>query len=195
MDIKGKGTQEGKQRSPLFNMRSKHEGIYKVKQDEVKGDEKRKPGPRHNVVNFFFINFPPDWNKADLHGLFAKVEEIAYLYVARKVSKAGRKFRFACFSELVAYMLFKKRLNRIRIGNFNLRANIAMFENLIFDSKKGSKRNEWVFDVPSKLKQSPMVNLSSSLNHSVDESFVILSFSKLQSMNQYGRLSTPQIVN
>ncbi|GJT89946.1 nucleotide-binding alpha-beta plait domain-containing protein [Tanacetum coccineum] len=88
---KGEGTEEGKQRSPLFNTRSKHEGIYKVNQEEGKGDEKGIPNPSHNVINFFFTNFPPDWNKTDLHGLFAEVGEIADLYVARKVSKAEFK--------------------------------------------------------------------------------------------------------
>ncbi|GJX48814.1 nucleotide-binding alpha-beta plait domain-containing protein [Tanacetum coccineum] len=94
---KGEGTQEGKQRSPLFNTGSKHEGNYEVNQDEGKEDEKGNPDPSHNVVNFFFTNFPPDWNKTDLHGLFAEVREIAELYMALKVSKAGRKFGFASF--------------------------------------------------------------------------------------------------
>ncbi|GJZ17271.1 nucleotide-binding alpha-beta plait domain-containing protein [Tanacetum coccineum] len=169
-------------RSPLFNTGSKHEGNYEVNQDEGKEDKKGNPDPSHNVVNFFFTNFPPDWNKTDLHGLFAEVGEIAELYVARKVSKAGRKFGFARFFRVGSLRALENRLNIIRIGNFNLRANIAMFEKPVSDFKKGSKRDEWVFYVPSKSKQSPMVNLSSSPNHLVDESFVIHSLFELQSI-------------
>ncbi|GJV76586.1 nucleotide-binding alpha-beta plait domain-containing protein [Tanacetum coccineum] len=173
-----------KTRSPAIPARegSKHEGNYKFNQDEGKEDEKGNPDPSHNMVNFFFTNFPSDWNKTDLHGLFAEVEEIAELYVARKVSKAGRKFGFARFFRVGSLRALENRLNRIRIGNFNLRANIAMFEKPVFDFKKGSKRDEWVFDVPSKSKQLPMVNLSSSPNHLVDESFFIHSLFELQSI-------------
>ncbi|PWA92421.1 nucleotide-binding alpha-beta plait domain-containing protein [Artemisia annua] len=161
---KGEGVQEGKQRLPLFNMVSKQEGVHKVNQDESEGDEKGKHDPSRNVVNFFFTNFPPEWNKADLHELFAEVGEIADLYVARKVIKAGRKLGFARFFRVGSIRVLENRLNTIRIGNFNLRANIAMFDKLVSDSKKGSKGDGWAFDVPSKSKQSPMVNLSSSLN-------------------------------
>ncbi|GKE94784.1 nucleotide-binding alpha-beta plait domain-containing protein, partial [Tanacetum coccineum] len=50
-------------------------------------DEKRKPALCQNV-NFFFNNFPPEWNKANLHDLFVEVGEISDVYVARKLTKA-----------------------------------------------------------------------------------------------------------
>ena len=57
-----------------------------------------------------------------------------------------------------------------------------MFKKPISDSKKESKRDEWVVDVPYELKQSPMVDLLASLNPTVDESFVIHSLFEPQSI-------------
>ncbi|GJV85646.1 hypothetical protein Tco_1525544 [Tanacetum coccineum] len=63
-------------------------------QDDGEGEVKWKlQVPRRDVVNFYFTNFPSDWNKVNLHDLFAKVGEIANVYVAKKVSKTGHKFR------------------------------------------------------------------------------------------------------
>ncbi|PWA44385.1 DNA-binding WRKY [Artemisia annua] len=123
-----------------------------------------------------------EWNKADLHELFAEVGEKEDLYVVRKVCKVGRKFVFAHFFKVGSLRVLENRLNITRIGNFSLRAKIDMFKKLISDSKKESKRDEWVLDVPSELKQTPMVNLLASLNHTVDESFVIHSLFEPQSL-------------
>lgn len=66
------------------------ESNQKGEQEDGEGKEKREqfPSHNHNLVNFFFTNFPPEWNKANLYHLFADVGEIANVFVARKVSKA-----------------------------------------------------------------------------------------------------------
>ncbi|GJZ76446.1 nucleotide-binding alpha-beta plait domain-containing protein, partial [Tanacetum coccineum] len=54
-------------------------------QDDGEGEAKRKQHvPRRDVVNFYFTNFPSEWNKVNLHDLFAEVGEIANVYVAKK---------------------------------------------------------------------------------------------------------------
>ncbi|GJT04859.1 uncharacterized oxidoreductase-like protein [Tanacetum coccineum] len=70
-----------------------------------------------------------------------QVREIANVYVAKKVSKTGHKFR-----------------------TFKLRANIARFDRYHSRSKQGSKKVDWVFDIPSKSNQIPSVKLSPSKN-------------------------------
>ncbi|PWA38813.1 hypothetical protein CTI12_AA577930 [Artemisia annua] len=127
-------------------------------------------------MNFFFTNFPPEWNKVDLQELFAEVGEIANVYVARKVSNAGKRFGFARFFRVGNLTALENRLNRIRIGNFKLKANIA-----------NCLREEWVFDVPSESKKSPTDKLSPTHHTSfestlVDESFLIHSIFELQSI-------------
>ncbi|PWA86506.1 nucleotide-binding alpha-beta plait domain-containing protein [Artemisia annua] len=111
-------------------MASKQERVQEGVQDEGEGDEKRKRDSR-NVVNFFFTNFPPEWNKVDLQELFAEVREIANVYVARKVSNAGKRFGFARFFRVGNLTALENRLNRIRIGNFKLKENIAKFDKCV----------------------------------------------------------------
>ncbi|GKA53478.1 hypothetical protein Tco_0746793 [Tanacetum coccineum] len=129
-------------------------------QDDGEGEAKRKlQVPRRDVVNFYFTSFPSEWNKVNLHDLFAEVGEIANVYVAKKVSKTG---------------------------TFKLRANIARFDRYHSRSKQGSKKVDWVFDIPSKSNQIPSVKLSPTKNQNgrlkalVGESFLINSPSELQ---------------
>ncbi|PWA41554.1 DNA-binding WRKY [Artemisia annua] len=136
----------------------------------------------YSSMNSTYAREGEEWNKADLHELFAEVGEKEDMYVVRKVCKVGRKFVFARFFKVGSLHVLENRLNITRIGNFNLRAKIVMFKKPISESKKESKRDEWVLDVPSELTQSPTVNLLASLNHTVDESFVILSLFEPQSL-------------
>jgi hypothetical protein len=122
-------------------MVSKQTNIHKINKDEGKRAEEGQHDPSQNIVNFFFSNFALEWNKVDPHELYVEVGEKADLYVVRKVSKVGRNFMFACFFEVGSLRVLENRLNIIRIGNFNLRANIVMFKKPISDSKKESKRD------------------------------------------------------
>ncbi|GJV03388.1 nucleotide-binding alpha-beta plait domain-containing protein, partial [Tanacetum coccineum] len=157
-------------------------------QDDAKGEEKRKFVPRRNVVNFLFTNFPSEWNTANLLELFEEVVEVADVYVAKKMSKVGQKFRFAHFYRVGNLQALENRLNRIRIGRFKLRANIARFERGHYKSKQGCNKVDWVFDIPptSNQKATGNITLSKSQNGNlkykdfVGESFLIHSISELQ---------------
>ncbi|GKE48973.1 nucleotide-binding alpha-beta plait domain-containing protein [Tanacetum coccineum] len=76
------------------------EGGQEGEQGDSEGDDKREDVPSGNVVNFYFPNFPPEWNKVNLHELFAEIGEIAHVYVARKVSESGKRFGFARFFQV-----------------------------------------------------------------------------------------------
>ncbi|GJZ18090.1 hypothetical protein Tco_0554213 [Tanacetum coccineum] len=67
--------------------------------DEGKEYEKGNLDPSHNVVNFFFTNFPPDWNKIDLHGLFVEVGEIADLIQNKEGDGSPRVNDVRCVEE------------------------------------------------------------------------------------------------
>ncbi|GKD87493.1 nucleotide-binding alpha-beta plait domain-containing protein [Tanacetum coccineum] len=160
--------------------------------DDAKGEEKRKFVPCQNMVNFFFTNFPSEWNTANLLELFEEVDEVADVYVAKKMSKVGQKFRFARFFRVGNLQALKNQLNRIRIGRFKLRANIARFERGHYKSQQGCNKVDWVFDIPPKSNWKATGNISPSKSQngnlkykdSVGESFLIHSISELQSIWQ-----------
>ncbi|GJW69796.1 DETOXIFICATION 16-like protein [Tanacetum coccineum] len=141
-----------------------------------------------NMVNFFFTNFSPEWNKANLHDLFVEVGEISDVYVARKLTKAGKRFGFAWFFRIGNLQALKKRLNRIKIGSFRLKANIAKFEKSVSMSKQGFKKERWVFDMASKSNHLTTHNHPSSTIHTGvhtatdGESFKIHSLVELESI-------------
>ncbi|GKC17449.1 nucleotide-binding alpha-beta plait domain-containing protein [Tanacetum coccineum] len=141
------------------------EGEQDGEQDDGEGDGKRKYVLRQNMVNFYFTNFPPEWNKASLHELFVEVGERSDVYVARKMSKAGKRFGFARFLKIGNIQALEKRLNRIQIGNFKLEANIAKYERPFFKSKQGFGKEGWVFDIPSKSNESTTLIPPSLNNH------------------------------
>nr|GEV57856.1 nucleotide-binding alpha-beta plait domain-containing protein [Tanacetum cinerariifolium] len=118
--------------------------VCKVGYTNTKGEEKRKFVPCRNVVNFFFTNFPSEWNTANLLELFEEVGEVADVYAAKKMSKVGQKFGFARFYRVGNLQALENRLNRIRIGRFKLRANIARFE-------RGCNKVDWVVGYPSQI--------------------------------------------
>ncbi|GJT09747.1 nucleotide-binding alpha-beta plait domain-containing protein [Tanacetum coccineum] len=132
-------------------MATKQEG----EQDDSEGDEKREHVPRRNVVNLFFTSFPPEWSKVNMYELFSEVGEIADVYVARKLSKAGKRFGFARFFRVGNIQSLEKRLNRISIGSFKLKVNIAKYEKSFSKSNQGCKRDGWVLDIPPKLHNLP----------------------------------------
>nr|GEU29397.1 nucleotide-binding alpha-beta plait domain-containing protein [Tanacetum cinerariifolium] len=140
------------------------EGGQEGEQGDSEGDDKREDVSSGNVVNYYFTNFPPEWNRVNLHELFAEIREIAHVYVARKVSKSGKRFGFAHFFQVGNLQALEKRLNRIIIGSFKLRANIAKYEKNTSKSNQGCKRKGWVFDIPCKLNALPTLDPSSSIN-------------------------------
>lgn len=121
-------------------MESNQEGDQEDEQDDVEGKEKKRNLPCRNVVNFYFTNFPTEWNKANLRNLFAEVGEICDVYVARKVSKRSEIFRFARFFRVGNVHALENRLNRVEIEKFKLRANVAKFERLFSHSKQGCRK-------------------------------------------------------
>ncbi|GKG28355.1 hypothetical protein Tco_0406682, partial [Tanacetum coccineum] len=78
--------------------------------------------------------------------------------------------------------------NRIKIGSFKLRANVAKFKKSFSKYNEGYKKDGWVFDIPSKSDKLPARNPSSSLDlsraqNTLDgKSFVIHSLLELQSL-------------
>nr|GFB44445.1 nucleotide-binding alpha-beta plait domain-containing protein [Tanacetum cinerariifolium] len=116
------------------------EGGQEGEQGDSEGDDKREDVSSWNVVNFYFTNFPPEWNKVNLHELFAEIGEIAHVYVARKASKSGKRFGFARFFQVGNLQALEKRLNRIKIGSFKLPANIAKYVKNTSKFDQGCKR-------------------------------------------------------
>nr|GEY33476.1 nucleotide-binding alpha-beta plait domain-containing protein [Tanacetum cinerariifolium] len=114
------------------------EGGQEGEQGDSEGDDKREDVSSGNVVNFYFTNFPPEWNKVNLHELFAEIWEIAHVYVARKV--------------------------RLKLGVSNFEQTLQSMKKNTLKSDQGCKRKGWVFDIPCKLNALPTLDPSSSIN-------------------------------
>nr|GEX71343.1 RNA-directed DNA polymerase, eukaryota, reverse transcriptase zinc-binding domain protein [Tanacetum cinerariifolium] len=76
----------------------------------------------------YITNFPPStgskdlWNHCSKHGTFVDV------YIARKLSKVGRKFAFVRFLKIKNNESLVNDLNKIWIGSYHLYAAMAKFE-------------------------------------------------------------------
>ncbi|GJR54686.1 nucleotide-binding alpha-beta plait domain-containing protein [Tanacetum coccineum] len=152
-------------------------------QDDGDGNERRKNVPRITVVNYFFTNFPPEWNEGNLREVFAEFGEVADVYVARKLSKVGLRFGFARFFRVGNPQVLEKRLNKIWNGSFKLRANVAKFERSFSKFRQGCKKARKMNGNPSGSDQIPSKNLTGWLQDAiVGESIVIHTPSELQSI-------------
>ncbi|GKD28212.1 nucleotide-binding alpha-beta plait domain-containing protein [Tanacetum coccineum] len=152
-------------------------------QDDGDGNVKRKSVPQITVVNYFFTNFPPEWNEGNLREVFAELGEVADVYVASKMSKVGLRFGFARFFRVGNPQVLEKRLNKIWNGSFKLRANVAKFERSFSKFRQGCKKARKMNSNPSGLDQIPSKNLTGWLQNAlVGESILIHSPSELQSI-------------
>ncbi|GJW16286.1 hypothetical protein Tco_0020419 [Tanacetum coccineum] len=130
-------------------------------QDDEDGNVKRKSVPQITLVNYFFTNFPPEWNEGNLREVFAELGEVADVYVA----------------------ILEKRLNKIWNGSFKLRANVAKFERSFSKFRQGCKKARKINSNPSGLDKIPSKNLTGWLQNAlVGESILIHSPSELQSI-------------
>lgn len=71
-------------------------------------------------VTYFVTNFPNDLVEKDLWHLFEEFGKIANVYIARKLSKNGRKFAFVKYLIVFYGDRLEKRLTNIWVGNFHL---------------------------------------------------------------------------
>lgn len=97
--------------------------------------------------------------------MVVEVGEIVNVYVTKKMSKARKRLGFARFYQVGNIQALENRLNRIKIGEFKLKANIAKFEKMLPSLCKDARRlNGRVFDVPSKPIQVSNINSFPHMN-------------------------------
>lgn len=95
-------------------------------------------------VTDFVTNFPNDLVENDLWHLFEEFGKIADVYIARKLSKNGRKFAFVIYLNVFDGDRLEKRLAYIWVGNFHLFVSVAKFKRGLYDSSrnKGTRERE-----------------------------------------------------
>nr|KAJ0194119.1 hypothetical protein LSAT_V11C800404340 [Lactuca sativa] len=79
-------------------------------------------------VTDFVTNFPNDLVENDLWHLFEEFGKIADVYIARKLSKNGRKFAFVIYLNAFDGDRLEKRLAYIWAGSFHLFVSVAKFK-------------------------------------------------------------------
>ncbi|GKA69310.1 nucleotide-binding alpha-beta plait domain-containing protein, partial [Tanacetum coccineum] len=91
------------------------QGEEREEQDDGDRNKRRKNRPRITVVNYFFTNFPPEWNEGNLCEVFAEFGEVADVYVARKLSKVGLRANVAKFGR--SFSKFRQGCKKARKMN------------------------------------------------------------------------------
>ncbi|GJS95967.1 RNA-directed DNA polymerase, eukaryota [Tanacetum coccineum] len=90
----------------------------------------------HISITIFVTNFPTTVSSKDLWKLCDRQGVVADVYIARKLSKSGRRFGFVRFIKNPDQANLLEDLNKIWIGSHHLFASIARF-----DRKQNSQPN------------------------------------------------------
>ncbi|GKB32952.1 ALP1-like protein [Tanacetum coccineum] len=91
----------------------------------------------HISITIFVTNFPTTVSSKDLWKLCDRQGVVADVYIARKLSKSGRRFGFVRFIKNPDQANLLEDLNKIWIGSYHLFASIARF-----DRKQNSQPNQ-----------------------------------------------------
>ncbi|GJU23680.1 RNA-directed DNA polymerase, eukaryota [Tanacetum coccineum] len=91
----------------------------------------------HISITIFVTNFPTTVSSKDLWKLCDRQGVVADVYIARKLSKSGRRFGFVHFIKNPDQANLLEDLNKIWIGSHHLFASIARF-----DRKQNSQPNQ-----------------------------------------------------
>ncbi|CAH1416222.1 unnamed protein product [Lactuca virosa] len=78
-------------------------------------------------TSFFVTNFPRDMIEKDLWRLFDEYAKVVDVYIARKISKLGKKFAFVHFLKIADEKRLESKLVGIWVGNFHLFVSMARF--------------------------------------------------------------------
>ncbi|CAI9296619.1 unnamed protein product [Lactuca saligna] len=78
-----------------------------------------------NTVSFYFTNIPPDHNEPELWETFKKFGKIVDIFIARKKKKANQRFGLVRYLGIENVKIFEVKLNKIWLGFFKLRVNLA----------------------------------------------------------------------
>ncbi|CAH1436636.1 unnamed protein product [Lactuca virosa] len=76
---------------------------------------------------FFVTNFPPDADVKSLWEECDKVGNVVDIYIARKLSKIGKRFAFVRFIKVKDDLLLEQKLRDIWMGSYHLFAYVARF--------------------------------------------------------------------
>ncbi|CAH1427999.1 unnamed protein product [Lactuca virosa] len=80
------------------------------------------------AASFFVTNFPNNLNERDLWKLFDEYAKVADIYIARKLSKSGRKFAFVRFLNIKDEKRLEVSLGGVWVGNYHLFVSFARFK-------------------------------------------------------------------
>ncbi|CAH1448081.1 unnamed protein product [Lactuca virosa] len=82
-----------------------------------------------NVSSPFYVtNFPIDLGVKELWDACAKVGTMADVYIAKKLSKLGKRFAFVRFIKVSDDKLLERKIREIWLGLYHLFASVARFQ-------------------------------------------------------------------
>ena len=105
-----------------------------------------------DITSFYFTHFPDEANEALLWGYFKKWGDVCEVYIAKRLSKEGRRYGFVRFKGVLDVKGLETRLDNIFINDCKLFVNLPRFERGLqkVDSQKKSFTGRKPIDRPSK---------------------------------------------
>lgn len=79
------------------------------------------------ATTFYFEKFPESWDYLALWKMFTLYSRVVDLYLAKRRSKTGERFRFVRFINVMNKEGFEARIKGVIIGNMNLNIKIARY--------------------------------------------------------------------
>ncbi|XP_057418080.1 uncharacterized protein LOC130712264 [Lotus japonicus] len=83
---------------------------------------------KRNVTSFYFSHFPDNFDAQSMWGVFGKYGKVKEVVIPNRVNRAGLRFGFARFWDVVDCRYMERWLDNILIGNLKLHVNLPRFQ-------------------------------------------------------------------
>ncbi|PWA78420.1 nucleotide-binding alpha-beta plait domain-containing protein [Artemisia annua] len=109
-----------------YNQSSQNEWKWTFGKNRKNVNNKR--GVEQFVTTLYVTNFPNNWNEGDLWKICNEFGAVVDVYIARKLSKIGRRFAFVRFIRVYDSNKLITDLCAAWFGNYHLFASLARFQ-------------------------------------------------------------------
>ncbi|XP_068492356.1 uncharacterized protein [Phaseolus vulgaris] len=82
---------------------------------------------KNSNINFFFTNFPPEYQKEDMWRVFQRWGRVVDVFISRRMNNKNQRFGFVKFQGVVDVVDLERRLDSVWIGYWKVRVNRPKF--------------------------------------------------------------------
>jgi len=84
---------------------------------------KRGSGWKKSSINFFFTNFPLEYQEEDMWRVFQRWGRVVDMFISRRLNNKNQRFGFVKFQDVVDAVDLERRLDSVWIGYWKVRVN------------------------------------------------------------------------